>query len=111
MDNDQKTYQQLDDVLTTMWRWWGVLIRALFILFVGIAAYLWLDPQPIWDTPFAELTLGILMVNTFAVLIAYWCIKWLFSPPDQDIEDPYSGWAAFGCLAVLATIVAIYYNY
>ena len=90
----------------TALRGWGILFRTLFISFVGIAAYLWIDPQPIGDVPFAQLTLNQVFQSLFAFLIASGCIYWFLKFPDQkntkgSNDNPYISWGWFGILVAM----------
>lgn len=95
-------------------RWWGMLFRTLFISFVGIVGYFWLDPQSIGDVPFSELTLNQIFKNLFAVLIVIGCFIWFFDFPNQgsskDPEsNPYVSWGRFGGWVLFLAAFAIYW--
>lgn len=96
------------------WRlagWWGALFRAFFIGTVGFVGWALIDPQSIFDVPFAELTLGHLAKNAFAFALGLGCFSWFFSFPERfnslDLPEngPYIFWAKFGGWAIAAIIV------
>lgn len=101
---------ELSTVMLKILRWWGMLFRALFISSIGIIPYLWLDPQPIGDVPFSQLTLNQVFSNLFALLIALGCIVWFFKFPVQEHpqwpnDNPYNSWGWLGILAILVVSV------
>jgi len=90
----------------------GRLFRTIFISFVGIAGYHWIDPQPIGDTPFPDLTLRQFFGNLFALLLGLGCIVWFFKFPknknpmsEDPIRKPYLSWGCFGIFLVLLVII------
>ena len=95
-------------------RYWGMIFRTLFIPFVGIIGYFWIDPKSIGNTPFAELTLNQVFDNLFAMLIVLGCIYWFFNFPDQTKtnstkDNPYVTWGQFGATLILLVSLVLYW--
>jgi hypothetical protein len=95
---------------------WGMLFRTIFICSVGYFGYLFINPEPIWDTPFSELTLNKLTKAIFGALIIIGCLKWFFNLPDRPKDapshfSPYKRWADFsGFLFVIAVLIWAFIN-
>lgn len=98
---------KLETFKWTALRRWGMLFRMIFISSLGIGGYLWLDPQPIGDVPFSQLTLNQLFSNLFAFLLSVGCFCWFINFPQQkkgsesSNENPYVIWGIFSFLFIL----------
>jgi len=80
-----------------------MVFRTVFIIAVGFFGYEYLNPQPIGDIPFAQLTFDLIFKNLFSFALVIGCFKWFFSFPkkqDECEEDPYQFWASLGYLIV-----------
>jgi hypothetical protein len=90
-----------------------MVFRSLFIGAIGYFGYVFIDPEPIWDTPFSELTLNKIFTSILGILIILGCLKWFFSFPERPKNaspnfSPYEGWAKFsGYIFVIAVIAWI----
>lgn len=108
---------KLDTLKWIALRRWGMLFRTLFISFLGIAAYFWMEPQNIGDVPFSELTLNQIFKNLFAFLMVGGCICWFFKFPDErnsmveePNDNPYVFWGRLSILvALIVTVIAFLY--
>lgn len=103
---------ELSTVMLKILRWWGMLFRAIFISSIGIGGYFWLDPQPLGDVPFSQLTLNQVFSNLFALILAIGCFCWFINFPQQKKkpeslnDERYVIWGLFSILFVfLAALV------
>ena len=100
---------ELSTVMLEILRWWGILFRAIFIFSIGIGGYLWLDPQPLGDVPFSQLTLNKVFSNLFAVILSVGCFIWFVNfpkqkkKPESPNDDPYVIWRMFSLLFMFLT--------
>jgi hypothetical protein len=92
-------------------RRWGMLFRAIFISSLGIGGYFWLDPQPIGDVSFSQLTLNQVFSNLFAFLLAVGCFCWFVNFPKQKKnpkspdDNPYVIWGMFSVFIPLVALI------
>lgn len=105
---------KLETLKWTAMRRWGMLFRAIFISSLGIGGYFWLDPQPISDIPFSQLTLNQLFSNLFAFLLSVGCFCWFVNFPKQkkspeSLDDnPYVTWSRISFLFIfLAALIGL----
>jgi|SaaInlLV_10m_DNA_2_1039722.scaffolds.fasta_scaffold08262_6 hypothetical protein len=105
--------------------WFGVLSRIVLIPVFTVLVYQLIDPHGVLDTPFSELTLGMMSKSLFAWLFVIFCVVWFFRFPRRrqskyygisdtnsvvhEIEDVYINWARAGG-AVLLIITLIYWS-
>jgi hypothetical protein len=102
------TFLKFQAFKLTVLIWCGKLFRTIFIIFIGIAGYSWIDPQPIGDTSLPDLTVRQFFSNMFAFLVALGCIVWFLRFPNNNnpalTSDPtqnsYVLWGAFGIIVV-----------
>lgn len=98
---------KIETVKWTALRSWGMLFRAVFISSLGIGGHFWLDPQPIGDVPFSQLTLNLVFSNLLALILSIVCLCWFFSFPKEKKkqegpdDNPYVMWGFFGILLML----------
>lgn len=87
---------------------WGKIFRAIFILFLGIVGYCWINPPSMADIPFSELTLRHIFSNLFAWIVAIGCVVWFFKfPKHKNTENPYENpYAIWGTLSVIVFAVS-----
>lgn len=105
---------KLESLKWSALRWWGMLFRAIFISSLGIGGYFWLDPQPLGDVPFSQLTLNQLFSNVFAVILSVGCFVWFVNFPKQKKnaespdDNPYVTWGILGFLLIfLAALIGL----
>lgn len=105
---------ELSVIMLKILRWWGMLFRAVLIFSIGIGGYLWLDPQPLGDVPFSQLTLNKVFSNIFALFLGIGCFCWFVKfpkqkkKPESPNDDPYVMWGMFGLLFMfLATLIGL----
>ena len=106
-----KRLKVLLNTITKLIVWFGVLSRIVLIPFFAISSYQLIDPQSVLDTPFAELTLGMIFESLFTWLFVIFCVIWFFQFPVLDsrkwldftdeaktraLEDAYIKWARAG---------------
>ena len=93
--------------LETVVRWWGIVFRLIFISFIAIANYLWLDPKSIGDVPLASLTLRDILGNILVAGVAIYCLNWIFQVPED--KERYLDWAKFGTwvAAIIGLVILI----
>lgn len=104
---------ELSTIMLKILRWWGMLFRAILIFSIGIGGYFWLDPQPLGDVPFSQLTLNKVFSNIFALLLGIGCFCWFVKflkqkkKPESPNDDPYVMWGMFSLLFMfLAALIA-----
>jgi hypothetical protein len=95
-----------------LYRGWGMLFRFIFIASIGFLGYQWVEGGPsIVDTPFSQLTLGIIIRGLLTIAIPLGCLGWFFSFPDyndpEDKDNPYYLWAN-GSFLLIGIIVIVW---
>jgi hypothetical protein len=111
---------KLEPLKWSVMRRWGMLFRIFFISSLGIGGHLWLDPQPIGDVPFSQLTLNQVFSNLFDFLLIVGCFFWFVNFPKQKKkpegpdDNPYVVWGVFGILfiflsAIIGLVIAVLY--
>jgi len=90
--------------------YFGMLLRALVILAIGIGAWVWFDPKPLWNVPLFQLTLGMIMSNVLAGTSTIGCVFWFFHFPKHDdgVDSPYESWITLGMFILIAIAIFIY---
>jgi len=102
-------------VIYRLIRYWGMIVRFLWYLVLGILAYIFIDPQSLADIPFSDMTFRMLATNIFFPMVALGLFGLFMSFPVSKIsvEDlgseenelvileasPYINWAWFSLFA------------
>lgn len=90
---------------------WGALFRCLFIIAAGFISYSYIDPEPIKDIPFSQLTLDLVAKKVFSIMIIIACIGWFFNFPKKESdheENPCKTWAIWGYIVVAIGLIYFY---